>query len=136
VASVRAQCGHQAGSAARTGRTGLLPDGGPGHRHRPGPQVPIAKDRRRPGRFVGLRRRFTVPCGRATARLPAPVSRIQSVRRAQRRPWPVPVAGRRAVRNGRWSGHDHRQRGAHPVGRGHTRPRCVHRRDGQLGRCL
>jgi len=136
VAGVRAQRGHKTRPAARTGRTGLLPDGGQGHRHRPGPEVSVAKDRRRPGRVAGLRCRFAVPCGRATARLPAPVSRVQGVRRAQWRPRPIPVAGRRAVRSGRWSTHDHRQRGAHPVGRGHTRPRRVHRRDGQPGRCL
>lgn len=42
VAGAGAQRGHETGPAARTGRTGLLPDGGPGHRHRPGPQVPVA----------------------------------------------------------------------------------------------
>jgi len=136
VAGVRAQRGHQAGPAARAGRTGLLPDGGPGHRHRPGPQVAVAEDRRRPDRVAGLRRGFAVPGGRAAAGLPAPVPRLQGVRRAQRRPRPVPVAGRRAVRGGRWPDHGHRQRGAHTVGRGHTRPRRVHRRDGQPGRCL
>lgn len=136
MAGVRAQRGHQAGLAARAGRTGLLPDGGPGHRHRPGPQVSVAEDRRRPDRVVGLRRRFAIPGGRASEGLPSPVSRLQGVRRAQRRPRPVPLTGRRAVRCCRRPDHGHRQRGAHPVGRGHTRPRRVHRRDGQPGRRL
>lgn len=63
------------------------------------------------------------------------MSRVQGVRRAQRRPRTVPVAGRRAVRLRRVrSARGHRQRGEDPVGRGHTGPRGVHWRDGQPGR--
>lgn len=131
VAGHGAQRGRETGAAERPGRAGLLPDRGPGHRHRPGPQVAVAQDRRQPDGADGLRRGLAVPGGRAAARhVPAPVPGVQGVRRAQRRPRPLPVAGRRAVRPGR----RHRQRGADPVGRGHTRPRGVHRRDGQPGR--
>lgn len=55
---------------------------------------------------------------------------VQSVRRAQRRARPVPVAGRHVVRHRlrRRPSVRRRQRGADTVGRRHTRPRRVHRR--------
>lgn len=135
MAGVGAQRGRQEGPAARARRTRLLPDRGPRHRHRPGPAVAVTQDRRQPDRAAGLRRRLAVPGGRAAPGLQAPPSRVQGVRRAQRRPRPVPVGGQHAVRRQR-PGHRHRQRGADPVGRGHTWPRGVHRRDGQPGRGL
>lgn len=149
MAGFGAQRGRKAGLAARAGRAGLLPDRGPGHRHRSGPAVAVPEDRGQPDRAAGLRRRVPVPGGRATAGMPQAVSRVQGVRRAQRRSRPVPVAGRRDAasergrrrrrtgrhrRSGRGVGRG--QRGADPVGRGHTRPRGVHRRNRQSGRGL
>lgn len=145
MASVGAQRGRKAGVATRAGRTGLLPDRGPGHRNRFGPAVAVPENRGQLDRAAGLRRRVPVPGGRAATRMQETVSRVQGVRRAQRCPWPVPVAGRRDAASKRgwrwlrrrsrrhwWSSHGvgSGQRGADPVGRGHTRPRGIHRRNG------
>lgn len=61
MAGVRAQRGREAGAAARAGRTGLLPDRGQGHRHRPGPAVAVPEDRGQPDGAAGLRRGLAVP---------------------------------------------------------------------------
>lgn len=133
MAGVRSHRGRQTGATARAGRAGLLPDRGPGHRYRPRPAITVPKDRRQPHRAAGLRRRLAVPGGRAAARRSPPVPGVQGVRRAQRRPGPVPVAGRHAA--GRRA-RSRRQRGADTVGRGHTGPRRVHRRNRQPGHRL